>query len=50
MPLGMKYDADPYDDDVDADFYAYECGWTEYAPIGEEDKIPNTCVCGADLR
>lgn len=49
MPLGMKYDKDPYNDDVEATFYAYECGWSEYAPIDESEKVPETCQCGAKL-
>jgi hypothetical protein len=51
MPLGMKYDADPFDGSVEAQFHAYECGATEYAPVGEEHKIPERCgACGAPLK
>lgn len=47
MPLGMKYEKDPYADDVEATFVAYECGWTNFAPVDEVDKVPETCQCGA---
>jgi hypothetical protein len=46
----VQFDKDPFDDDVEATWMAYECGWTEYAPVDETDKVPGSCICGAELR
>lgn len=46
----MKYDKDPFADDVQSRFLAYECGWTEFAPVDETEKAPKECMCGAELK
>lgn len=47
MPLGMKFDKDPFEDGVETEWVTYECGWSNLAPVDEVDEVSDTCQCGA---